>query len=312
MVYQFIFGAMWAHGMNWCEGKRQMTSTVFCCSTVLFIWGSVLAVCSIKWAQVRFVGEWESVQPIWSENFPTKRCAWRSVMRLNTQLFKISSMMSLCLLSKRVWRMAGQEKPWKFWVIITIKEGKLLTGHRISTHICLAQWILYMLIICWMSWSCPVLRSVSLSLAAVVSVHLDVDGNSYLTAINSVQNFLPSFIRIFFPSLCPATDGIWRRLRHSLLRFVLLSRRPFESHGNRPTEKKKVKSEMTRQVTITVILSLAIPLWWLRMISGHCGWMRQPTQHHPDPKRNTHTHRKVEYDLYVIIEKDKLKILLLN
>lgn len=163
MVYQFIFGAMWAHGMNWCEGKRQMTSTVFCCSTVLFIWGSVLAVCSIKWAQVRFVGEWESVQPIWSENFPTKRCAWRSVMRLNTQLFKISSMMSLCLLSKRVWRMAGQEKPWKFWVIITIKEGKLLTGHRISTHICLAQWILYMLIICWMSWSCPVLRSVSLS-----------------------------------------------------------------------------------------------------------------------------------------------------
>lgn len=38
----------------------------------------------------------------------------------------------------------------------------------------------------------------SLSLAAVVSVHLDVDGNSYLTAINSVQNFLPSFIRIFF------------------------------------------------------------------------------------------------------------------
>lgn len=100
----------------------------------------------------------------------------------------------------------------------------------------------------------------SLSLAAVVSVHLDVDGNSYLTAINSVQNFLPSFIRIFFPSLCPATDGIWRRLRHSLLRFVLLSRRPFESHGNRPTEKKKVKSEMTRQVTITVILSLAIPL----------------------------------------------------
>lgn len=146
----------------------------------------------------------------------------------------------------------------------------------------------------------------------LAAVHLDVDGNSYLTAINSVQNFLPSFIRIFFPSLCPATDGIWRRLRHSLLRFVLLSRRPFESHGNRPTEKKKVKSEMTRQVTITVILSLAIPLWWLRMISGHCGWMRQPTQHHPDPKRNTHTHRKVEYDLYVIIEKDKLKILLLN
>lgn len=32
----------------------------------------------------------------------------------------------------------------------------------------------------------------------LAAVHLDVDGNSYLTAINSVQNFLPSFIRIFF------------------------------------------------------------------------------------------------------------------
>lgn len=46
----------------------------------------------------------------------------------------------------------------------------------------------------------------SLSLAAVVSVHLDVDGNSYLTAINLCKTFCRHlFVFFFLPFVLPLT-----------------------------------------------------------------------------------------------------------